>query len=94
MHAGLHAGQIRGVLVEHEADRLVAVPEMLVPRPLRRLLAVRHELEGPDVVEHPVRIGRMRPLPEQHQVVRMHVQRDVRKYQVVVVVGELVIVEP
>ena len=32
MHSFLDVGQVEGVLVENQADRLVAVPKMLVPR--------------------------------------------------------------
>ena len=58
------------------------------------LLALGHEVVGQDVVEHAVRIGRVRALAEDPQIVRVHVQREVRKDQVVIVVGELVVVQP
>src|SRR6188474_2559098 len=94
VHPALHARQVGGILVEHLPDGFVAVAEVAVLGTLRPLAAVGHELEGPDVEVHAVRILGMRALTEQHQVVGVHVDRDVREDQVVVVIGELVVVEP
>src|SRR3546814_1782092 len=66
MHALLHGRKVEGVLIEHLPDRFVAMLETLVFGALRPFLSVGNQLEQPDVVEHLVRIGRMRPLAEHH----------------------------
>ena len=93
MHPGLHVRQIRRVLIEHEPYRLVAVFPALMPGSFRPRLALRHEIVGPYVVIHLVRVGRVRPLPEHPEVIRVHVERKVRKNQVMIIVGELIVVE-
>src|SRR5258708_84613 len=60
---------------------------------LRPFLPLRHQVVGPNVVVPLVRIRGMRPLAKHPEVVGMQIEREVRKYRVVVVIGELIVVQ-
>ncbi|MEJ2027381.1 MAG: hypothetical protein P8X52_08010, partial [Limibacillus sp.] len=68
-----------GVLVQHQPDALIAMPELLEFRRIWPFFPFRHELKGPDVEIAPVWIRGVGPLPKDPVIVRVHVHGDVRE---------------
>ena len=67
--------------------------EMLMTDALGPFCAFGDQFEHPQIIEHLVRIGRMRALAEHHDVFGMDIQRDIGEDRIVIIVGELIIVE-
>ena len=74
-------------------NRFVAVPEVLMLGPRGPLLTFGDQFKHPQIIEHLVGVSRVRALTEHHDVIGMNIQRDVGEDEIVIIIGQLIIVE-